>query len=102
MIREYLAEHEPDYGAQNIDNMIGFLHRCYTERNPIENDWIREKLRDIERYFPYLNVKEYDAVIDAVMAATLAVEQMSFREGFLSGARVMQEIMDTQQGRKRF
>lgn len=96
MIRKYLAEHEPDYGAQNIDNMIDFLHHCYTERNPIENDKIREKLRDIERYFSYLNVKEYDAVVDAVMAATLAVEQVSFREGFLSGARVMQEIMDMQ------
>ena len=93
-IKAYLAENQPNYGCGDFKTLLGFLYWHYTEMNPIENEEIRRKFLEMERYFRHLSADEEDEAFDKMCELYLENEQLAFSAGLGVGMRLAMELTE--------
>ena len=93
-LRQYLSNHEPNYGSGDIQSLTELLYWYYTECNPIDSGEIRTKFDKIYECTRNLSRKEENAIIDTANELCAEYERLAFAEGFHAGLRLMVEVQE--------
>ncbi|MBQ7784902.1 MAG: hypothetical protein IJ381_01960 [Clostridia bacterium] len=91
-IKTFLSENKPNYGAGNIDSLLGMLYWDYTERNPINSPQIKEDFRRLHSWFDGLSREEDDKIFSLILGLLEQHQFQAFREGMHVGLRMMTEL----------
>ena len=91
-LKKYLAEREPDYGVSDVHSLLEMLWDFYTEFNPVDNERIREKTRELGAIFESLPLKEGDQLFYMLSDLCLEVERAAFLNGIHVGVRLAEEL----------
>ncbi len=99
-LNAYLAEHPPNYGYRDVDNLLDMLYNFYSENNPIDSIAIKENFQKLEFFFERFSLAECDSLLDTLSALCSQHEEQAFRMGVQIGFRLFNELGDCH-GRKR-
>lgn len=94
IVKDYLSNHEPNYGDGEIHSLLGMLWQTYTEINPIDNDNVRELFTKLEKSSGKLQENASKELFRLVCGLCQEYEQQAFLEGLHVGTRLMVEMME--------
>lgn len=78
---------------QNGDNaIIGWLYEVYRQRNPSEQNIIKEDFARLYEALDRLSLTELDRIINPVCTLTLDHERIGFCEGVRVGVRLAMDL----------
>ena len=84
-LRQYVADHPPDYGDGDCHSILDMLYYRYSECNRLDNAEIKAAFADLYLQMHGMSLWEMDRIIDVV--CTLCREHERF--GFINGVIFM-------------
>ena len=91
-IFEYLKSREVNYGKFEVETLLEFLWSAYSYVNPIDNDYMREKMEKMEPVLKPLSFEDANLIDDTIAALCFEIERLAFVEGVRVGARLAMEL----------
>ena len=82
----------PHYRDTDVNSMLEFLWRIYTEQNPIDNVKIKSLFLDLGAIFKKLSLEEADQLFDVTCHICIEHERLAFIEGMRVGVLLMEEL----------
>ena len=82
----------PHYGDADVNSMLEFLWRSYTDINPIDNAKIKSLFLDLEVFSKRLSIEEADQIFDITSHICIEHERLAFIEGMRVGVLLMDEL----------
>ena len=90
--KAFLRERKPGCGDPEIETVLEFLWSAHSYVNPVDNDFIREKLEKLEPISKALSFEDANLMDDAIAALCFETERLAFLEGVRVGARLVMEL----------
>ena len=81
------------------ESVIETLYRCNLENGGVDEAAIDQEFDKLDEILDRLTLKEYDTVWDATCVLCDAHERRGFRSGVQTGALLMLELLETEQGK---
>jgi hypothetical protein len=91
-LRNYIADHPPDYGDGNAKSILEMLFCHYTEFNRFDTDAIKLGFDELYARMEQLHLRDIDKIIDIVCFLCQAHEKAGFTEGVKVGMRLAEEL----------
>ena len=89
-IEKYLKN--PESGFLGEPNLLALLFRCAEERQPLENEAIREAFAKLENELHHLPLKDNNRVFFIVTELCDQYARQAFSAGFEVGLRFREEV----------
>lgn len=91
-LNEYLENHTPNYGDEDIHNLLEMLYGAYIFSNPIDTEEIREQFQTLDNILNKLSFSDNTAVFLLTCDLCVAHAHSAFLEGVHVGLRLFSEI----------
>ena len=93
-LRQYVADHPPNYGDGDCHSILDMLYYRYSECNRLDNDEIKKAFNDLYQQMHGISLREMDRIVDAVCTLCREHEKAGFVEGVKVGIQLEQEIQE--------
>ena len=84
-LRQYVADHPPDYGDGDCHSILDMLYYRYSECNRLDNAEIQTAFADLYQQMHGMPLREMDRIIDVVCTLCREHEKAGFTEGIKTG-----------------
>ena len=91
-LRQYVAEHPPNYGDGDCHSILDMLYYRYSECNRLDNDEIKIAFADLYQQMHWMSLREINRIIDVVCTLYRENEKAGFTEGIQVGFRIRLEL----------
>ena len=91
-LRQYVADHPPDYGDGDCHSILDMLYYRYSECNRLDNAEIKEAFADLYQQMHGMPLREMDRIIDVVCTLCREHEKAGFTEGVKVGIQLDNEL----------
>ena len=91
-LRQYVAEHSPNYGDGDCHSILDMLYYRYSECNRLDNAEIKAAFTDLYQQMHDMSLREMDRIIDVVCTLCREHEKAGFTEGIKLGFLLASEI----------
>ena len=91
-LRQYVADHPPDYGDGDCHSILDMLYYRYSECNRLDNDEIKAAFADLYQQMRGMSLREMDWISDVVCTLCREHERAGFIEGVKVGIRLNHEM----------
>lgn len=91
-LNAWVAEQKPDYGDEDLDSLLDFLWRTYTELNPIQNDDIRRNDKALDAIMDSLPTEQSNRLFFSLCELCTLHEHQAFLDGIRLGVRLASEL----------
>ena len=91
-LRQYVADHPPDYGDGDCYSILDMLYYRYSECNRLDNAEIKNAFVDLYQQMHGMSLREVDRIIDVVCTLCREHEKAGFTEGIKLGFLLASEI----------
>ena len=91
-LRQYVADHPPDYGDGDCHSILDMLYYRYSECNRLDNAEIKEAFADLYQQMHGMSLREMDRIIDVVCTLCREHEKAGFTEGVKIGILLEHEV----------
>ena len=91
-LRQYVADHPPDYGDGDCHSILDMLYYRYSECNRLDNDEIKATFADLYQQMHGMSLREMDRIIDVVCTLCREHEKAGFTEGIRVGIQLAKEL----------
>lgn len=92
ILKDFVAEHPPDYGDGNAQSILEMLYTCYNQYNRMDTEEIKAGFDDLYRHMNGIPLRDMDGIIDTVCTLCREHEKTGFIEGLKVGMRLKQEL----------
>ena len=92
-LRQYVADHPPDYGDCDCHSILDMLYYRYSECNRLDNAAIKAAFTDLYQQMHGMSLREMDQIIDVVCTLCQEHEKAGFTEGVRVGTQLMNELI---------
>lgn len=92
ILKDFVAEHPPDYGDGNAQSILEMLYTCYNQYNRMDTEEIKAGFDDLYRHMNGIPLRDMDGIIDTVCTLCREHEKAGFVEGVKVGMRLKQEL----------
>ena len=94
-LRQYVADHPPDYGDGDCHSILDMLYYRYSECNRLDNAEIKAAFSDLYQRMHGMSLREMDRIVDVVCTLCREHEKTGFAEGVKFGIQIDHEIINT-------
>ena len=91
-LRQYVADHPPNYGDGDCHSILDMLYYRYSECNRLDNAEIKNAFVDLYQQMHGMSLREMDRIIDVVCTLCREHEKSGFVTGVMVGMQLDQEI----------
>ena len=91
-LRQYVADHPPNYGDGDCHSILDMLYYRYSECNRLDNAEIKEAFADLYQQMHGMSLREMDRIIDVVCTLCREHEKAGFTEGVKVGIQLDNEL----------
>ena len=91
-LRQYVADHPPNYGDGDCHSILDMLYYRYSECNRLDNAEIKNAFVDLYQQMHGMSLREVDRIIDVVCTLCREHEKAGFTEGIKLGFLLASEI----------
>ena len=91
-LRQYVADHPPNYGDGDCHSILDMLYYRYSECNRLDNTEIKVAFADLYQQMHGMTLREMDRIVDAVCILCTEHEKAGFVEGVKVGVQLGVEI----------
>ena len=91
-LKQYVADHPPDYGDGDCHSILDMLYYRYSECNRLDNAEIKTAFADLYQQMHGMPLREMDRIIDVVCTLCREHEKAGFTEGIQVGFRIRLEL----------
>ena len=91
-LRQYVANHAPNYGDGDCHSILDMLYYRYSECNRLDNAEIKEAFADLYQQMHGMSLREMDRIIEVVCTLCREHEKAGFTEGIKLGFLLASEI----------
>ena len=92
-LRQYVADHPPNYGDGDCHSILDMLYYRYSECNRLDNAEIKVAFSYLYQKMHGMSLREMDRIIDVVCTLCREHEKAGFTAGLKIGMRLEQELM---------
>ena len=92
-LRQYVANHPPDYGDGDCHSILDMLYYRYSECNRLDNAEIKAAFTDLYQQMHGMSLREMDRIIDVVCTLCREHEKAGFTTGVTVGILLYNEII---------
>ena len=92
-LRQYVADHPPNYGDGDCHSILDMLYYRYSECNRLDNAEIKAVFADLYQQMHGMSLREIDRIIDVVCTLCREHEKAGFVEGVKVGVQLGKEII---------
>ena len=92
-LRQYVADHPPNYGDGNYHSILDMLYYRYSECNRLDNTEIIAAFTDLYQQMHGMSLREIDRIIDVVCTLCREHEKAGFSEGIKVGIQLVKEVV---------
>ncbi len=93
-LRQYVADHPPNYGDGDCHSILDMLYYRYSECNRLDNAEIKAAFSALYRQMHGMSIREMDRIIDVVCTLCREHEKAGFTEGVKTGIQLIYEIIE--------
>ena len=94
-LRQYVADHPPNYGDGDCHSILDMLYYRYSECNRLDNDEIKAAFADLYQHMHGMSLREMDRIIDVVCTLCREHEKAGLTEGVKVGFLLASEIQNS-------
>ena len=91
-LRQYVADHPPNYGDGDCHSILDMLYYRYSEYNWLDNAEIKAAFADLYQQMDGMSLREMDRIIDVVCTLCREHEKAGFTEGIKVGIQLAKEM----------
>ncbi len=91
-LRQYVADHPPDYGDGDCHSILDMLYYRYSECNRLDNTSIKAAFSDLYQKMHGMSLREIDRIIDVVCTLCREHEKAGFTKGVKVGIELWGEV----------
>ena len=91
-LRQYVADHPPNYGDGDCHSILDMLYYRYSECNRLDNAEIKTAFSDLYQQMHRMSLWEMDRIIDVVCTLCREHEKAGFTEGVKVGIQLDNEL----------
>ena len=91
-LRQYVADHPPNYGDGDCHSILDMLYYRYSECNRLDNAEIKAAFTDLYQQMHDMSLREMDRIIDVVCTLCREHEKDGFTEGIRVGIQLAKEL----------
>ena len=92
-LRQYVADHPPNYGDGDCHSILDMLYYRYSECNRLDNAEIKAAFSDLYLQMHRMSLWEMDRIIDVVCTLCRGHEKAGFTEGVKVGVQLDKEVV---------
>ena len=90
-LKNYVTEHQPDYGDGNAQSILEMLYACSNQYNRMDTEEIKAGFDDLYRHMNGIPLRDMDGIIYTVCALCRDHEKAGFIEGVKVGIQLAKE-----------
>ena len=91
-LRQYVADHPPNYGDGDCHSILDMLYYRYSECNRLDNAEIKAAFTDLYQKMHGMSLREMDRINDVVCTLCREHEKAGFTEGIRVGIQLAKEL----------
>jgi hypothetical protein len=91
-LRQYVADHPPDYGDGDCHSILDMLYYRYSECNRLDNAEVKAAFADLYQQMHGMSLWEMDRIIDVVCTLCREHEKAGFTEGIKAGFAISMQF----------
>ena len=91
-LRQYVADHPPNYGDGDCHSILDMLYYRYSECNRLDNAEVTAAFTDLYQKMHGMSLREMDRIIDVVCTLCREHENAGFTEGIKVGIQLAKEV----------
>ena len=91
-LRQYVADHPPDYGDGDCHSILDMLYYRYSECNRLDNVEIKAAFAGLYQQMHGMSLRKMDRIIDVVCTLCREHEKAGFTEGVKVGIELWGEV----------
>ena len=92
-LRQYVADHPPNYGDGDCHSILDMLYYRYSECNRLDNAEVTAAFTDLYQKMHGMSLREMDRIIDVVCTLCREHEKAGFTAGVTVGILLYNEII---------
>lgn len=93
-LRQYVANHPPNYGDGDCHSILDMLYYRYSECNRLDNVEIKTAFESLYQQMHGMSLREMDRITDVVCTLCREHKKAGFTEGIKVGVQVEHELSD--------
>lgn len=94
ILKQHIEKNPPNFGE--ADSILEMLYDCHNERNPHDNDQIKEDFNALYQQMHGMPLREIDRIIHTVCTLCRDHERSGFIEGVKVGICLTEELFEPQ------
>ena len=92
-LKQYVADHPPNYGDGDANSILEMLFTYYQQCNNTDTDAVRAAFEDLYQRMHGMPLREMDWIVDTVCTLCREHERAGFTEGVRVGIKFAEETM---------